>query len=125
MRPGTDLRGEPDALRLAAGERRGAALERQVVEADVDEEAEPLDDLLDHAAGDLLLALGELDSLEELERRLALITVTSWMLTPPKVTARISGLSRAPPHVLQGMTAMYSSSFSLTASDSLSFESDA
>ena len=31
---------EADALRLAAGERLGAAVERQVVEADVDEETE-------------------------------------------------------------------------------------
>ena len=40
------------------------------------------------------------------------------MFSPPKVTARISGLSRAPPQVLHGMTAMYSSSLSLTFSHS-------
>src|SRR5205085_10402907 len=31
-----DLRGEPDALRLTAGERLGRAVEREVVEADGD-----------------------------------------------------------------------------------------
>ncbi len=36
---GADLRGEADALRLAAGERIGLAVEREVVEADVDQEA--------------------------------------------------------------------------------------
>ncbi len=36
---GADLRREADALRLAAGERLGRAVERQVVEADVDQEA--------------------------------------------------------------------------------------
>jgi hypothetical protein len=36
---GADLRGQPDALRLAAGQRVGRAFEAQVVEADVDQEA--------------------------------------------------------------------------------------
>ncbi len=36
---GADLACQPDALRLAAGQRLGAAVERQVVEADVDQEA--------------------------------------------------------------------------------------
>jgi hypothetical protein len=39
---GADLAGQADALRLAAGERVGAAVERQVVEADVDQEAQAL-----------------------------------------------------------------------------------
>ena len=33
------LAGEPDALRFAAGQRLGAAIQRQVVEAHVDQEA--------------------------------------------------------------------------------------
>ena len=37
---GADLAGQPDALCLAARQRVGAAIERQVVEADVGEEAE-------------------------------------------------------------------------------------
>ena len=47
-----DLRGEPDALAFAAGERRGAAAEREVADADVDEEAEPIADLAHDALGD-------------------------------------------------------------------------
>ena len=37
--PGPDLGGQPDALRLAAGQVPAGAVERQVVEADVEEEA--------------------------------------------------------------------------------------
>ena len=41
----SDLRREPDALRLAARERAGRAIEREVVEPDVEQEAQPLADL--------------------------------------------------------------------------------
>ena len=54
---GADLRRQPDALRLAAGERAGRAVERQVVEADVDQEVEARADLLEDLVGDDLLAL--------------------------------------------------------------------
>ena len=54
--PGPDLGGEPDALRLAAGQRAGRAVEAEVVEADVEQEPEPGVDLLDHPLGDLPLA---------------------------------------------------------------------
>ena len=50
---GADLAREADALRFAAGERVGAAIERQVVEADVAEEPQALADLLDDLGGDL------------------------------------------------------------------------
>ena len=50
-----DLAGEADALALAAGEGAGVAGEGQVVEADVDQEAEALADLLQDRAGDLVL----------------------------------------------------------------------
>ena len=53
---GADLGGQPDALRLAAGERAGGPVEREVVEADVEQEAEPRLDLLEHLRGDLPLA---------------------------------------------------------------------
>ena len=42
-----DLAREPDALRLAAGQRLGAAVERQVVEPDVDQELQAVADLVD------------------------------------------------------------------------------
>ena len=51
--PRTDLRREPDALRLAARQRFGRAPEREVVEPDVDEEAQPLAHFLEDRAGDL------------------------------------------------------------------------
>ena len=61
-----DLAREPDALRLAAGERARVAVEAQVVEADVEQELQPLVDLLEHPLGDQPLALVELDLGEEL-----------------------------------------------------------
>ena len=57
--PGADLGGEPDALRLAAGQRGGGAVEREVVQADVDEEAEPGVDLLQHPLADHRVAVVE------------------------------------------------------------------
>ena len=51
--PRTDLRRQPDALRLAARERLGRAAEREVVEPDVDEEAQTLAHFLEDRAGDL------------------------------------------------------------------------
>src|SRR5688572_33302499 len=66
--PRADLAREADALRLAARERLGAAVERQVVEADVYQEAEPVGDLLDDLGRDLLPPALELQPVEELER---------------------------------------------------------
>ena len=56
---GADLRGQPDALRLAARERGAGAVEGEVVEAHVGEEAEAVADLLVDHAGDGHLALAE------------------------------------------------------------------
>jgi hypothetical protein len=50
-----DLRGEANALALAAGERAGAAGERQILQADVDQEFQPVADFLQHPDGDLVL----------------------------------------------------------------------
>ena len=52
-----DLRGEADALALAARQRARRARQRQVVEPDVAQEHQPVDDLLEDASGDLV-ALG-------------------------------------------------------------------
>ena len=52
-----DLAGQADALRFAAGERRRRPAQRQVVEADVDQELHAIRDLAQHFAGDLLLLL--------------------------------------------------------------------
>lgn len=62
---GADLGGQPDALGLAAGERAGRAVEREVVQADVDQEPQPLVDLLEDALGDLLVPGLELQLAEE------------------------------------------------------------
>ena len=58
---GADLRGQADALALAAGERGGVAVEREVVEADGAEEFEPLGDLAADALGHQRLALSKLE----------------------------------------------------------------
>ena len=50
---GAERRGELDALRFAAGERGGEAVEREVVEADLVEEVDALADLFEDLAGDL------------------------------------------------------------------------
>ena len=63
-----DLRGEADALRLAAGERGRGALQGEVADADVVEEAEALADLLDHAAADEALGVAERQAFQERER---------------------------------------------------------
>src|SRR5439155_368124 len=52
-------------LPLAARQRAGRPVERQVVEADVHQEAEPLADLLEHAPGDGRLPLGQREGVEE------------------------------------------------------------
>ena len=52
-----DLRGEPDALALAARERAGRARQRQIVEPDVAQENQPVADLLQDSLRDLV-ALG-------------------------------------------------------------------
>ena len=57
--------GELDALRFAAGERGGEAVEGEVVEADLDEEVDALADLFEDFAGDLGLRGGELQVVEE------------------------------------------------------------
>ena len=55
--PGADLRGEPDALALAARQRAGGPREREILKPDVDEEGEALAHFLQHAGADLVLLL--------------------------------------------------------------------
>ncbi len=54
---GADLRGQPDALRFAAGERIALAVEREIVQADVLQERQARDDLLEDLLGDVLFVL--------------------------------------------------------------------
>ena len=60
-----DLGGQPNALRLTAGQRRRRPRQRQVLEPDVEQEAEPRLDLLEHLPGDRLLARPERQIVEE------------------------------------------------------------
>ncbi len=53
----SDLGRQPDALRLSAGQRRRRPIDGQVIEPDVDQEANPGTDLLEHLARDLALTL--------------------------------------------------------------------
>ena len=95
--PGTDLGRQPDPLRLAAGQRARGPVEREVVEADVEQEPEPLLDLLEHPLGDLALARREVDLAQELgglvdRHRAHLGDVQA----AESVTAIDTGLSRLP-----------------------------
>ncbi len=56
--PGADLSGEPDALRLAAGQRRRRTVEGEVADANVGQEAQARSDLFEDTVGDMMLALG-------------------------------------------------------------------
>ena len=57
---GADLRGEANALALAARERARGARQREIFKPDIDQEAQPLADFLEHADGDLVLLRSEL-----------------------------------------------------------------
>ena len=56
----SDLRGEPDSLCLAAGQRIGRSGEAQVIETDVNQELEPLADLFQDGARNQRFTLGQL-----------------------------------------------------------------
>ena len=62
-----DLGRQADALGLAARKRRRGAIERQIVQTDIHQEAKTLADLLDDGVADEGLALGELEGIEERE----------------------------------------------------------
>jgi hypothetical protein len=62
---GPDLGGQPDPLCLATGQCPGRAVQRQVVEPDVEQEAQPRTDLLEHRRSDHLLPLVEHQPFEE------------------------------------------------------------
>ena len=95
--PGADLRGEPDALALAARQRAGGARQRQVIEADVVQELQPLADLLQDARGDLVLLLGERARATSSNQTLAarIDRSPTWpMCLPPIFTASACGFRR-------------------------------
>ncbi len=53
---GPDLSGQPDALRLTAGQRGRRAGQRQILQPDIEQKAQPRLDFLEHLPGDRLLA---------------------------------------------------------------------
>ena len=63
-----DLRRQTDTLRLAAGERRARARERQVFESYRAQEAEAVFDLLQNALADAHLLLGQRQLIHKVER---------------------------------------------------------
>ena len=113
---GADLGRQADALRLAAGQRVGAAIERQVVEADVEQEAQALADLLDDLVGDLAAPARELQLVEErAARRRPAGRVTPAATCSATNTLRAARLRRVPPHSGQGWLLRYFASSSRTA----------
>ncbi len=63
-----DLRGQPDALRLTTGQAAGLAFEREVVEADVDQELQAVADFLDDLDRDLAAPARQRQRVEERQR---------------------------------------------------------
>ena len=63
-----DLPGQPNPLRLAAGKRRRRALEREIFEPDVLQEAKPAADFLEHFGRDQLFVAFQLKLREKLGR---------------------------------------------------------
>lgn len=62
---GADLRCQANALGLASGKRRRGTVEGQIVESDIDQKAQALQDFLNDAPADKLLALGKLQALKK------------------------------------------------------------
>ena len=120
-----DLAGEADALRFAAGERGGGAFEREIFEADVEQEAEPAADFFEDLLRDLFFVAFEDDVGEELDgvgrRRVAETAgsvrasmracITKRELAVCTVTARPERISRRPRQSGQRMMLMYCSSW--------------
>ena len=63
-----DLRGQTDALRLPARQRRGGAIHREVADAHVLQELQPLGDLAQDQPRDVTVGLRELHLLQPLQR---------------------------------------------------------
>ena len=92
-----DLRGEPDALAFAAGQRARHAREIEIVEADIDEEFQPGADLLEDARGDLAVLRLELWSRASVNQLLAAridISETWPICSLSILTARACGFRR-------------------------------
>ena len=56
---GADLRGQPDALAFAAGQRARGAGEGEIFQSDIDQKFQPLADFFEHADGNFVLLRGQ------------------------------------------------------------------
>src|SRR5688572_17339406 len=65
---GANLRRQPDALSFATGQRGRAAAEREISDADVVEKPQPVLDFLEHAPGNQVLALAQVETVEDVVR---------------------------------------------------------
>ena len=99
--PRADLRGEADALALAAGERAGGAREREVLQPDIHQELQSLVDLLQDAPGDLALLGVRLSSSAANQRAASAIENLRDVadVQVPTLTQSASGFSRWPPQL--------------------------
>ena len=104
---GADLAGEADALALAAGERRRRAVERQVGEAHVEQEAQARADLLQQLRGDLGLRALQLERVEEGVRLGDRERGHSAIVRPAIFTPSASRRTRRPPHAEHGREERY------------------
>ena len=113
-----DLAGQANALRFAAGERRGGAIEREIFEPDIDQETQPAADFLQHFFGDFPSSGVELQFAEKLagvaDRQAANLGQRATGLVGEMrdgvvvtVTLRACGFSRAPSQAAQPITLMY------------------
>ena len=93
-----ERRGQVDALRLAARQRRRQPVEREVVEADVAQEAQAPPDLLQHLVGDRRFLLGTAAGRRRTARASRTVRADALsMVTPPTCTSRASRRRRVPP----------------------------
>ena len=117
---GADLGGEPDPLRLAARQRGGRPVEREVVEPHVEQEAEAGVDLLEDEPGDRHVPLGQVEVEQVLGQLADRLGAQAAIDLPSIVTARVTGLRRAPLQDGQGTSRMKPANFSRLESDSAS-----
>jgi hypothetical protein len=99
-----DLAREANPLRLAARKRRRRAADGEVLEADVAEERQPIADLANQLAGNLLLRGGELPLVDRRQQLAERQPQYSSMVRPWKRTAAESSRRRLPPHWLHSIS---------------------
>ena len=101
--PGADLAGQTNALRFAAGQGVGAAVQRQIVQADIDQELQALADFLEDFVGDFA-APARAASARRRNRKASPIgrLVTAGSVCSSTKTCRASRRSRVPRQSGQG-----------------------